>query len=152
VTRRAKEIWLYPGSLKQANAFVREHHRHSNPVRGYKFSLLAWSGEGLLGVAIVGRTTARRLHNDLTAEVTRVCTTGSANVCSFLYGACWRVWREMGGKRIITYTLQSESGASLRAAGFRPVANAKAHEWSRESRPRGSQPVYSEDKIRWEKP
>lgn len=136
-----------------ANSFVKRFHRHSQPVRGFKFALLAWSCNGVLGIAIVGRTTARMLSNDVTAEITRVCVLdGAQNACSFLYGACWRVWREMGGKRMLTYTLKSESGTSLRAAGFRPVAVIKAAEWTRPSRARGSQPVYSEDKIRWEKP
>ena len=42
----------------------------------------------------------------------------------------------MGYKRIITYILNSESGASLRAAGWILLGHVRGRSWSCKSRPR----------------
>jgi len=110
---------LAPVSLKQANAYVKERHRHHGPVTGHKFSLGAKSGGTLVGVAIIGRPVSRYLDNGETLEVTRVCTDGTKNACSFLYAAAWRAARAMGYKKLITYILDTESGVSVEAAGFK---------------------------------
>ena len=78
---------LCPVSLAEANAFVAEHHRHHKPVRGHKFSLGCMVNGQLVGVAIVGRPVSRYLDDGLTLEVNRLCTDGTQNACSFLYGA-----------------------------------------------------------------
>src|SRR3546814_4986515 len=56
-------LQLLPESLRCANAFVQEHHRHHRPVQGAKFALaVTLSGsDGICGVAIVGRPVARHL-------------------------------------------------------------------------------------------
>ena len=47
---------LQPISLKEANTFVSQHHRHHKPVVGHKFSISCVDENGTLhGVAIVGR-------------------------------------------------------------------------------------------------
>ena len=114
---------VVPITLREANEFVFNFHRHNKPVRGAKFSIGASDGDNLLGVAIVGRPIARGNDDGFTAEVTRLCVLDDSpkNTCSFLYGRCWRIWQQMGGKRMITYTLQSESGASLRGAGWKII-------------------------------
>ena len=109
---------LVPVSLKAANAFVAEHHRHHKPVTGHKFSLGCVQNGRLVGVAIVGRPVSRYLDDGMTLEVNRLCATGEKNVCSFLYGAAARAARALGYGRIITYTLDTEPGTSLRAAGW----------------------------------
>ena len=109
---------LVPVSLREANEFVRRHHRHHKPTRGHKFSIGCAAEGRLVGVAIVGRPVSRYLDNGLTLEVTRLCTTGEKNACSMLYGAAVRAARAMGYKRVITYILDSECGASLKASGF----------------------------------
>jgi len=38
-TRGAGEMEIRPITLKQANAFVQQHHRHNGPVAGQRFSL-----------------------------------------------------------------------------------------------------------------
>jgi hypothetical protein len=43
---------------------------------------------------------------------------GVKNGASKLLGACARIAKEMGYNNIITYTLMSESGVSLKAAGW----------------------------------
>ena len=87
---------ICPVSLKEANAFVAEHHRHHKPVVGHKFSIACTDGEKIVGVAIVGRPVARYLDDGWTLEVNRCCTDGTRNACSMLYAAAWRAARAMG--------------------------------------------------------
>lgn len=110
---------IVPVTLEQANAFVRRLHRHNDALPGHKFSVGVADGEGeLRGVAIVGYPAAPALQDGLCVEIRRVCTDGARNACSMLYGAARRAARAMGHEPVITYTLPSEGGASLRAAGF----------------------------------
>lgn len=125
-----------PITLKEANAFVERHHRHHKPVVGHKFSIGAALGNEIVGVVIVGRPVSRRRDDGLTLEVTRLCTDGSRNACSFLYGAAARAAFALGYKRIGTYILHSETGASLRAAGWRLIGETPGRSWSVPSRPR----------------
>lgn len=125
-----------PITLREAAAFVKEHHRHHPPPRGNKFSIGATNNEELVGVVIVGRPLSRMLDDGKTAEVLRLCTTGEKNACSFLYAAAWRAARAMGYTRLITYILENERGTSLCAAGWRELYTTKAESWSRNGRPR----------------
>jgi len=129
-----------PTDLSEANAFVAKYHRHSLPTVGHKFSVgVAVRGERV-GVAICGRPVARMIQDGFTLEVLRVCVVDGVSdfhVCSNLYGRCVRIARDQGYRRVVTYTLASESGASLKAAGFKPVAEvAAAATWSVPSRRR----------------
>ena len=128
---RDTEIWrccvlleIRPITLRAANAYVGQMHRHNIPVAGCKFAVSVAEGERLCGVAIAGRPVARRLDDGLTLEILRVCTDGTHNACSILYGACSRCAKEMGYKRVVTYTLVSEPGSSLKAAGFKNCGGA----------------------------
>jgi hypothetical protein len=123
-------------ALKDANEFVARLHRHHKPVVGHLFSIGAVLDGELVGVAIVGRPVARMRDDGLTAEVTRLCTDGTRNACSFLYGAAARAAFALGFKRIGTYILKSEDGASLRASGWRLIGETKGGSWSRPSRGR----------------
>ena len=100
---------LKPISLRDANEYVRQHHRHHKPVAGHKFSIGCEADSELVGVIIAGRPVSRYLDDGFTLEVTRLCTNGAKNACSFLYGAAARAAAAMGYKRIITYTLESEN-------------------------------------------
>ncbi|WP_249142713.1 XF1762 family protein [Bradyrhizobium sp. AUGA SZCCT0160] len=122
--------------LPEANAFVSEHHRHHKPVVGHLFSIGAVMGDKLVGVAIVGRPVARMRDDGVTAEVTRLCTDGTRNACSFLYGASARAAFALGFQRIGTYILASETGGTLNAAGWRMIGETKGGSWSRPSRGR----------------
>ena len=144
---------LMPITIKSANEFVAKHHRHNKPTQGGKFALGAVYNNELIGVAIVGRPVARMMDDGFTAEVTRLCVSDEApkNTCSFLYGRCWRVWQQMGGTRMLTYTLQSEPGSSLLGAGWKIVGKLKPRSgWSSSSRTREYQEVYGQAKLRWE--
>lgn len=132
-----------------AAAFVAEHHRHHTPPVGHLFSLGAYEGDRLCGVAIVGRPVARARQDGLTAEVTRLCTDGTKDACSFLLGCAARAALALGYRRIGTYTLASEGGASLRAAGWRLVAEVKGRSWDTPSRPRSDKHPTT-DKTLWE--
>lgn len=122
--------------LDEANAFVEAHHRHHRPVVGHLFSLGAALDERIVGVVIVGRPVARMRDDGLTAEVTRLCTDGTRNACSFLYGAAARAAFALGFKRIGTYILAEEPGTSLTAAGWRCIGEAGGGSWGRKDRPR----------------
>jgi hypothetical protein len=122
--------------LDEANAFVAAHHRHHKPVVGHLFSLGAAVGDQIVGVAIVGRPVSRFRDDGLTAEVTRLCTDGTRNACSFLYGASARAAFALGFKRIGTYILASEPGTSLTGTGWRMIGETPGKSWSVPSRPR----------------
>ena len=89
-------LTVKPMSLADANRFVAEYHRHHKPVRGHKFSLGCMANGRLAGVAIVGRPVSRYLDDGLTLEVNRLCTDGTKNACSFLYGAAARAAKVLG--------------------------------------------------------
>lgn len=145
-------LHLVPAHRDEANALIMALHRHHRPVRGAKFCIAAATDAGdVVGVAMVGRPVARRLDDGFTLEVTRVATDGHKNACSFLYGAAWRATRALGYRKLITYTLAEEGGASLRAAGWRVVGESKGGSWSRAQRPRvDTHPL--QRKLRWEAP
>ena len=141
---------LVPVSLKAANTFVAEHHRHHKPVVGHKFSIGCAQEGRLVGVAIVGRPGSRYLDNGLTLEVNRLCTTGEKNVCSMLYAAAARAAKAMGYQKIITYTLDTEPGTSLRAAGWVCAGLAGGKRWTGSRRPK--EDLYpAQMKYRYEK-
>ena len=153
---------IVPLPLREANAFVLSFHRHNGPVTGAMFCLGAEHDGDLVGVAIVGRPVARLMQDGFTAEVNRVCVIDSApkGACSFLYGRAWRVWQSMGGSRMITYTLASESGASLRGAGWNVLGETKrrvpGQAWTGlengAQRDRAWDPIYGQLKLRWHAP
>ena len=132
----SKKMTIERIELAEANAFVREHHRHHKAVIGHLFSLGAALEGKIVGIAIVGRPVARMRDDGVTAEITRLATDGTRNACSFLYGASARAAFALGFKRIGTYILASEPGTSLVAAGWRLIGEAGGGTWSREDRPR----------------
>lgn len=113
-----------------------QHHRHHKPPQGHKFSIAVEHEGKVVGVCIVGRPVARMLQDGWTLEVTRLCTDGTKNACSMLYSAAWRAARAMGYCRVITYILESENGASLRAANWLEVGKRGGGTWNRKDRPR----------------
>jgi hypothetical protein len=129
-------LLLQPITLREARAFVSAHHRHHRAPQGGLFAVAVGEAGAVAGVAIIGKPVARMNDDSWTAEVTRVCTLGTGNACSMLYGAAWRAARALGYKRLITYTLASEAGTSLRAAGWRVIGQTAGGSWSRTSRPR----------------
>lgn len=141
---------LQPLFLTEAQEFVAEHHRHHEAPVGGLFAVGCSDGEKVVGAAIVGRPVARMNNDGWTAEVTRLCALeGQRNACSMLYRAAWRACRALGYRRLITYTLESEGGASLRASGFRLVGQRGGGSWSRTDRPRvDKHPL--EQKTLWE--
>lgn len=127
---------ITPINLDEANAFVSVHHRHHKPVVGMKFCIAVSEGGKIVGVAIVGRPVARMSDNGLTLEVNRLCTDGTRNAVSKLRGAICRVGFGLGYQRIITYTLPSEGGGSMKAAGWKLIGDRGGGNWNVPSRPR----------------
>lgn len=143
-------LTLTPISLREANAFVEHHHRHHKGVTGHKFSIGCSRNGQLVGVAIMGRPVSRYLDDGLTLEVNRLCTIGERNTCSMLYGAAARAAKAMGYRKIITYTLDTEPGTSLRAAGWTCVGTAGGERWTGKRRPAAD--LYPPQmKLRYEK-
>lgn len=146
----SERLLIIPMSLREANAYVTMHHRTHKPVPGCKFCVAVADDGGVVrGVAIVGRPVARALDNGWTLEVNRACTDGTKNVNSMLYRACWRAARELGYRRLVTYTLPEEGGSSLRAAGWTLLGERGGGSWSTPSRPRvDTHPT--QRKLAWE--
>lgn len=145
-------LHLVPVSYREACGFVVMWHRHHAPPRGAKLWVGAASADGVLrAVAMAGRPVARLFDDGQTLEVTRVASDGYRNSCSMLYGACARAGFALGWTRIITYTQAGESGASLRAAGYRVVAERPPHPgWDRPSRPREANGTEGIPRTLWE--
>lgn len=139
-----------PATLREANAFVAAHHRHHEGNAKHRISTAVVDDtDTVRGVAIMGRPKARNLPQYEVAEVVRLATDGCPNACSALYGACCRIGDAAGYLKVITYTLLSEPGTSLRAAGWRPTAVTDGGSWSRPSRGRDDKHPLDR-KIRWE--
>jgi hypothetical protein len=141
-----------PITLREARAFVAAHHRHHPAPRGCRFVIgLEETDKGaIVGVAVVGRPSARHLDDGRTVEVTRLCVLdGHPSACSKLYGACWRAARAIGYRRLVTYTLPEEGGASLRGAGWKLIGEAGGGSWNRAERPRVDMHP-TQAKLRWE--
>lgn len=149
VEQEYARLAVVPCSIQDAKRYIDEHHRHHRPPVSGLFAVAVASDANICGVAIVGRPVSRVLDDGWTAEVTRTCTDGTKNVCSMLYAACWRAARALGWRKLITYTLDTESGTSLRAAGWRVVGKVDGRSWNCAARPRvDAHPT--QDKLRWE--
>tara|TARA_A100000171_G_C2011589_1_gene86664 strand:- start:45 stop:512 length:468 start_codon:yes stop_codon:yes gene_type:complete len=152
----AKELSIIPLSLKEANDFVTKYHRHNKKCAGHKWSIGAIYQSELVGVIIVGRPVARKLDNRFTLEVNRNCVLDNApkGTCSFLYAKAIKIWQSMGGKKLITYTLNTESGSSLKAVDFNKETTVQTFKkntgWTTRQN-RVWQKVQSIPRIRWSK-
>lgn len=156
----SKSIFTHPITIKLANEFVKEHHRHHRPTTRNtgKWALSAIDLNGdVIGVLIAGNPVSATYMDGVTLEITRLCVKQSApkGTCSFLISKCSKIWGLMGGERIITYTLDEESGASMRGAGWKKVGTVQPHNrWTNKNKVDGIQreklEIYSRVKIRWE--
>jgi hypothetical protein len=125
------KITVVPVTVPVANRYVTSLHRHHQPLPGgfAWFCIAAIAGERACGVAVCGRPVNRNNDDGQTIEVLRLACDGTPNVPSALLGACVRAAKAMGAARIITYTLESESGISLRAAGWTREADGIRTFW-----------------------
>lgn len=148
---------LRPITLREANDFVQNFHRHNGRTTrdGGKWAVGCEENGMLVAVAIVGHPLSATFMDGWTAEVLRLCAKDAPNAASMLYAACWRAWKAMGGKRLITYTLKTEPGGSLRGAGWRVVSESKptGKGWRKNdhlNHRREWQPVMGQTKLLWE--
>jgi hypothetical protein len=125
-----------PLTRDQANAFIVEHHRHHGAVTGHRFIVGCKQDGRLVGVVVAGRPRARLIDQYRHVEISRLCTAGAENVCSFLYSRASRIAREMGFDSVFTAILESESGSSLRASGWEYAYTTRGGSQNRPSRPR----------------
>lgn len=141
---------IIPCTYRDAKNYIDMYHRHHNASIGCKFCIAVADESGIHGVAMCGRPVSRYLDDGLTLEINRVCTDGSRNACSMLYGACCRIAKAMGYEKCITYTLVSENGASLKASNFTNEGIAGGTHWNgcrNTQKPKSPH----EMKIRWVK-
>jgi len=142
---------IIPIALKTANEYVIRNHRHHGKVQGCKFCIGVVDDKGKLrGVAVVGRPVSRFLDDGSTAEITRMCTDGYKNACSFLYAACGRIAKHMGYAKIITYILSTEKGTSLKASNWTNNGVCGGGNWNTPSRPRKNS-AYTDKKVMYSK-
>lgn len=158
---------ISPIPFDEAMAFIEEHHEHNGRLPGWKWGHGLYNGSDLIGVAVVGRPRARHLnrtvnhpHRPNLLEVNRVCVRRDINpaltwnACSKLYGICVREAKRRNRtdvdpiERLITYTLKSEAGTSLKAAGWELESSSRGGSWSSPSRPRTT-PTPTAPKWRW---
>lgn len=125
-----KHLRLRPLTLSQANELIVKLHRHHKPVVGHRYTLGAYRGIELVGAVVVGRPVSRELDQYAIAEVTRLVSDGSPDVCSFLYSAAARVAKEMGFWKIQTYILATEPGDSLKASGWQFEIETSGGNWN----------------------
>lgn len=125
-----------PISLREAGEFINRLHRHHQSPQGGKFAIGAEYGGKLVGVVIAGRTSARMDSDPFKGEITRVCTDGTRNACSFLYARARRAMQQMGYVRFKTFLLESENGGSVRADGWIFDGMTDGGSWDRPSRSR----------------
>jgi len=144
-------LQIVPVTFADACGFVDMWHRHNQPPVGHKFSVGVADDTTLVGVAIVGRPVARHFDDGRCLEVLRTCTDGTPNANSKLYAAAWQVTKNLGYRRLVTYTQQAETGASLKAAGWRDIARRPAAaNWDRPSRPREDKGTGGIPRTLWE--
>lgn len=145
------KLHIRPIHLKHANKYVGDYHRHNKPTVGGKFAIACYKGDEIVGVAIGGRPVAQENDNGTTFEIYRVCGWGERNVNSMLISRMKRIAQLMGYQKFQTYTLQKESGASLRAVGAvidKDVVHTK--QWNDSNGvKRSTQAVTVMPKFRW---
>lgn len=147
----ASKLAMSPITLKEAGAYVSRLHRHHRAPHGALFAIAAVKGDEIVGVAIIGRPVGRGLQDGYTCEVVRLCTDGTRNACSYLYGKSWRAAQALGYRRMVTYTLPEEGGASLRAAGWKLIGPAGGGTWNRPNSGRPRVDLHpTQEKLRWE--
>lgn len=145
---------VVPAVWADVQTFITTHHRHHPKPVGAKFCIAIAAGDQIVGVASVGRPVARAYDDGWTLEVTRSCVVAdkdARNANSMIYGAAWRTAKALGWRRLITYTQAGESGASLRGAGWRVVAERPARPgWDAPSRPRNLRGTENIARTLWE--
>lgn len=141
-------VRIVPLTLAQANYMVANLHRHHKPTVGHRFSIGVVNDGILVGACIVGRPVAPKTNQSNVAEVTRLVTDGTKNACSLLYGAAARSAKAMGYHKIQTFILETECGASLKAAGWVLEGHSFGGDgWQNRAGRRSDQPTCA--KSRW---
>jgi hypothetical protein len=140
---------IVPLELRDLNTLVERLHRHHKRVQGHRFSIGVEFDGKLVGGASVGRPVARMTNQREVLEVTRLVTDGTPNACSVLYSAAARIGKQLGYKKIQTFILDSESGVSLKAAGWKLDSNSAGGDWTRESKPNRRQDQPQTPKQKW---
>lgn len=152
-----------PITQLEAKLFIGLKHRHLKRVTGGIVSVSIRRGGELVGAAMFGRPVASKTQNSIPgiAEVVRAAVIpGVRGGNSKLYKMCATIAREQGYWAIQTFTIESESGVSLRAAGFildRPASEDEEKKPNQHGKYRigrtlnlfGEPEIHKERKNRW---
>ncbi len=150
-----------PITINEANEFVKLYHRHHRPTKRncgkWAISAIDNITNELVGVAICANPVSATYMDGFTLEVTRLCVKENSplGTASFLLSNCSKIWKVMGGYRILTYTLDYESGASLKGAGWEKKGIVNPHKnWNNKTTMDGKErddlEIYQYKKLRWE--
>lgn len=148
------KLQIHPIKQADAKAFVSKHHRHNKPPAGWRYGAGIWNYDTLVGVIMVGRPVARKLDHNTIVEVNRLCIDPSLDreltkhACSQLYAWAAKQAKKRGFRKVITYTLATEAGISLKAAGWQNEGSAGGGSWNSKSRPR-KDTAPTMKKVRW---
>jgi hypothetical protein len=151
------QLEVIPVSWAQAREFIAQHHEHCAAPVGWRFGAAVRNGHQVIGVITVGNPVARAFAGRGVVEVNRLCVrrdiaSGLAwNACSLLYGWAAREAKRRGFWRVITYTLNSEPGITLRAAGWSVDVQVPARRtgWDTATRRRDASRTPNVGKTRW---
>lgn len=139
-----------PITFKTATEFINKYHRHHIAPQGHKFTVAISDGDMIVGVGIAGRPVSRYKDDGDTLEVTRCCVKeGYKNLCSKIYSSIIKIAKELGYKKVITYTLEEEIGTTLNATGFSQVNISPGGSWSSLNRKRENKHPMGRKKV-WE--
>jgi len=150
------ELRIGPIRQKEAKRFINDHHTHNEAPVAWRWGGGIYNGDLLMGVVWVGRPVARALCQTTIVEVNRLCFRRDYPLnmrhggCSMAYRWAEATARERGFLKIVTYTLEEESGYTLRAARWKPEAKVRGKSWNSPSRPRVDK-APTTDKVRWAK-
>lgn len=140
---------VVPITIGDARVFVQRHHSHHNAPVGGLLACAVAKDDRVCCVAVLSRPVARMLDaRGDTAEVTRLASDGTRHAASMCLAAVTRAALALGWRRLVSYTLLGEAGATYLAAGWRITGLVAASDgWnSRE----GRTITQSGGKVRWE--
>jgi predicted alpha/beta hydrolase len=115
--------------LDEMASFVKEHHRHTAPLRRHMFSIGAYEDwcnpYDLFGVATVDNCSSAWSKRADHTELRRLCTRPGAppNVASYLLGQVKKAVWGMGYRVLVTYTRQPDEWERAKTKKFLAETN-----------------------------
>lgn len=126
----SSEYAITPITFRAAQIFIQQNHSYLPRPRTHLFSVSVTNKTGIVAVAIVGRPVSASQCDGLTCEITRLATVpGHRNVASMAIGAAWRVAKNLGYNRMISYVKADLNGESYIAANMKYIWTKPRGKW-----------------------